>query len=319
MSDSPSGSEVVEEMSADEAASIMYGEPPTDDESEQLEPSDLDNVEEVSETGEDEVADVEAGATDSDDSKSGDVDDVVFDEPNDFVKYEYDEDKGLFEFKSEGKTVKANIEKLISSFNQERNYTKDKMEFAEEKKAFTEQARAEASKEFSGEQAKVAAIYGELKALHEKTEKEIDWDDLRQYDMPEYTRLKEEQTALKEALTKTQDDFIERQGEARKATEDREMKLLVDSMPEWQDKEVQSKDFELMTKGFNSLGFSDEERAQMLDHRAYKAAMYAQKYLDLVASSSKVKPKALSSKSLKTKRAPSSDKELTPEQIFYGS
>lgn len=318
MLDNPSGPNDMSEESIESIGSLFYG-----NDSEPSVPTEEPSSEVVTETETESAETDDASVSndqDVDADEDGDGEEVlVFDEPNDFVKYEHDEESGLYEFKADGKKVKANIEKLISNYGQVQNYTKDKMKLADERKGVFDEHKAKELETVRAEATKYQELSSKLESLMQDQEKEINWEELREYDTPEFLKQKELKSNREKALADAKAEFQERQQESRKQVVESEVSKLREAMPEWADEKVLAHDMTMINDAFDKMGFSKQEVTNIVDHRAYKVMLMAAKYMkasEKAAAAKEVKKVPRTVKGQQNKQPETEDMSLG--QILYG-
>lgn len=232
--------------------------------------------EEISEEAESEDSNVEE-ATNFDEDYSA---------PIDTIGYEYDQDSDTYSFKSNGKTVRANADKLIERFSQAENYTKDKMALSEERKQSQDQLVEERAA-LEGERSKISDLSTELEALIQVEEK-ID-PGLEEYDPSEFIRQTKAIDSRKTALGKAKLQLQEAQQQQYQAKVKTESDALLKALPQWSDQEVMTKDMETLNTYFADQGVTGQDIANLMDHRIYVMALDAAKYQAMQKNSAKVK------------------------------
>jgi hypothetical protein len=299
------------------AAQVLYGEKPEPIDEPTDDVESVDDVE-LESTQEEELSSADEGQ-EQDESDGEAVEEVVFDKPNQFVKYKFDPETKMFEFKSDGKVIKANPDELIARFNQVQNYTKDKMRLADERKGVFEAAKAKELEAVRAEAQRQQEITSKLESLIGESEQNIDWEELRQYDTAEYIKQKELLQQRKEALSKTREESQRQQLEARQKHVDSEVRKLVDSFPEWtQSEEVRKQDLQLIDEGFSALGFTKEEAESLIDHRIYKAALMVAKFNKASEKAKQTKDVKKIPHQIKSQKASETSEPLSYADILYG-
>jgi hypothetical protein len=290
-----------------EVVNTFYGE------QEPSEPTD-----EASEAYEEDDSEGDDSGVDDQPQDDPDEETLVFDKPNDFAKYEYDDDSGLYEFRSNGQKVKANIEKLINSFQADQKLNVELEKLSKAKKGEFEGTKQQELETLRSQAARFEEMSNTLESLIKDADEKIDWDELRQYDPPEYLKLKEQkekrESALKEAREGQTKKQQERQVEVRKI----EGAKLLDAIPEWSNVETRDKEIEEMRQYVFDNGFNQDEINQITDHRFWMLIRKASELEKI--KTTKIKEVKKVPKTTKSKRSPAkSDTEKTDEEIFYGS
>lgn len=198
------------------------------------------------------------------------------------------------------------------------DYTKKTMALAEERKALPKKIAEEKFSELTDS-------IQSLQSLIKETDEGIDWNELRENDIVEYTKQKELRekriSKINEAKQKAQIIL----NEQRQARLDDETQKLFDSIPEWVDSkgniksDVVKADFELIGKYAKKIGFTDEDIQHLDDHRVYKSLLAAAKYDQAQEKVNKKEPVNRVIKS-KTKQSNSlQEKTLSRAELFYGT
>ena len=264
---------------------------------------------------EEEVSEVEEDQPQADTEDEEEV--QVFDKPNDFAKYEYDDESGLYEFKSMGKKVKVNTETLINSFQADQKLNVELENLAKAKKGEFEGAKATELETLRNEASKFQELSTKLESLITDTDEKIDWDELRDIDPSEYLKQKELQQSRKDALASSNQ---ERQAKAQERQQDvitAEAQKLREAIPEWADKKIAVEEFKGLQDYTLSKGFVQEEVNLLSDHRFW--LMMKDSYeLHKIKSKTIEEVKTLPT-SVKSKRTPTTKKQesRSDADIFY--
>ena len=296
------------EVSAEEA---FYGkEEPSEPTQEAVEKGETEDLEDSEESEAD-------GQPQTDDDDSDEV--LVFDKPNDFAKYEYDEESGLYQFRSNGKTVKANIEKLINSFQADQKLNIELENLAKAKKGEFDTARQKEIEVLQSEAAKFKELSDRLESLVKDTDEKIDWDELRDLDPSEYLKQKELQAKRKEALESSRSENQRKAQERMSEVRAVEAQKLKESIPEWKDEKVMTKDVSVMRDHVFDLGFTQEEIDLISDHRFWLLIKDSSELKRIKTKEVKeVKKIPASTKSVRSS-TPKKAEERSLESIFYGN
>ena len=293
------------------AADVFYND------AEPSEPTVLAKEEEETETEtKEEASEVE---TDQPQAESEDDEEVqVFDKPNDFAKYEYDDESGLYEFKSMGKKVRVNTETLINSFQADQKLNVELENLAKAKKGEFEGAKATELTALKSETTKFQELSQKLESLITETDEKIDWDELRELDPSEYLKQKELQQERKDALATSNQERQVKAQERFNTAKDAEASKLIELVPEWTDEKVMLEDAKAIRSHAFDKGFSKEEVNVLLDHRFWLLVKDSQELATI--KSKKINEVKKLPTSVKSKRAPAAKKkdERSAADIFYG-
>lgn len=147
--------------------------------------------------------------------------------------------------------------------------------------AFTERETAFRAKEAEGLQALTAATEQLLTTI--EGEPQIDWKELERDDPLEYVRQKQKAIERREALgvgiarmRQAETEQAEAQAHQFGDFQRSEAKLAIEKMPTWKDPAVATKAMEQTTAWLKGIGFTEDELANLADHRfiigAFKAS-----------------------------------------------
>lgn len=258
----------------------------------------------------------EVGDDQPQDESDGDEEVEVFDKPNEFVKYELDEESGLYEFKSMGKKVKVNIDTLINNFQGNQKLNVELENLAKAKKGEFDSAKASQLEALKSESSKLNELSQKLESLIKDTDETTDWEDLRQYDMPEYTRQRELQQERKEALAKSNQERSVKIQERQKQVTVEETAKLRELIPEWKDEKVMMQDAQEMHA--HALTKFDQSELDVLHDHRFWLLLKDSKELASIKSKQIKEVKTLPT-STKSKRAITTKKpdERSAADIFY--
>jgi len=292
-------------------ADIFYGEPEPS-----VEPTEEPQEAETEEGAEESEEAAEEGQADDDTEDSDEVE--VYDEKSDFVKYEKTED-GLYEFKSNKKTVQVNLETLISNFQGVQKQNEEIQKIAEERKGVFEQAKQQEIDSIKAEAARYQEAALQLESLV-KEDSSVDWEDLKLSDPDEYIAKQElkqkREEALKGIREKAQAQQQAQLVEFRKV----ENQKLLDAMG-WKDDDAMKADIQRWEGYLKQNGFTEQELQSIADHRFYKLVDQASRnesYKTAEVTEIKNKPRVVR----KVKREKQPQKKQAPKttaEMFYGS
>lgn len=186
----------------------------------------------------------------------------------------------------DGKELQVTLEELRGGYLRQADYTRKTQAVSETRKqAETEAAAAREQRTHYQEQ------LGQLKqALERLTPPEPDWDTLRRENPNEYAikrlewndhqdRIRTVKAAEQQAAWEAQQDQA-KQLQTRMAEE--QDKLLT-AVPEWKDQTKAKAEIESLRSHAKAYGFSDEELAQVYDHRTVLLLRDAGRYRELQA------------------------------------
>jgi hypothetical protein len=148
-----------------------------------------------------------------------------------------------------------------------------------------------------------------LDALIGNEEAEVDWEELAEHDPSEYLRKQRAIEAKKAKLSEAKQ--AKQKQKQLKATE--ESQKLLSKLPTWSDPEVQKKEVNMTLRAMESVGYSNDDLDNEVDHRLYLLAVKAAKYDELQAKKPTVKKKV--AKAPKTVKAVKGKSKGRPTEI----
>jgi len=292
-------------------ADIFYGEPEPS-----VEPTEEPQEAETEEGAEESEEAAEEGQADDDTEDSDEVE--VYDEKSDFVKYEKTED-GLYEFKSNKKTVQVNLETLISNFQGVQKQNEEIQKIAEERKGVFEQAKQQEIDSIKAEAARYQEAALQLESLV-KEDSSVDWEDLKLSDPDEYIAKQELKQKREEALKGIHEKAKAQQQAQLVEFRKVENQKLLDAMG-WKDDDAMKADIQRWEGYLKQNGFTEQELQSIADHRFYKLVDQASRnesYKTAEVTEIKNKPRVVR----KVKREKQPQKKQAPKttaEMFYGS
>jgi hypothetical protein len=223
-------------------------------------PSDEDN----SDAGEPEPAE-EAGEPESEDSDDGEVDGE--DEEGDSDE---EPDEPSFTVKVDGQDVTVTLSELRAGYSRTADYTRKTQQLAQNRKALeTEAAQARQTREAYAHRLAVVE-----QAIVELTPQEPDWDRLRQENPTEYAVQFAEHQQRRQQLAAVRAEQERLTSQQRADYEQQlaqileiERQQLVAAIPEWVDEGTAADEKRQLLEYARGMGYSDEDLAQVYDHR----------------------------------------------------
>ena len=213
-----------------------------------------------------------------------DVEEIV---DNDEASSENEET--LYDITVNGNNQKVNLTELMKGYCRNQDYTKKTMDLSNQRKE-VESLQDNLKKEFEAVKSSRNQYAEQLKVLSQnlKQEDNIDWENLYQTDPAEYVKLKADSDRKKETLQLAQQEQMrinqEQRSEQEKVYNDyiaNERKILAKKLPVYADKE-KGAEFTKRLSGFaKENGYSDQEIAMMVDHRAVLLLADAYRYNQL--------------------------------------
>ena len=239
-----------------------------DDEDEEVE--DTDSDEDADESEEDEDADAD---DDLDDSEDEIEDDAEEDAGNDDEDEDSDETDTFTVFDEDGNEEQVTREEAKSRGLRQADYMRKTQAIAVERKALTDERAS-----LQTERAQAAVYLRTLEQAITATgpEETPDWDALKAESpekyavaMADHQRRQENLRAVHTEQQRLQHQMIETNAETMQEQATAENELLLAAIPEWSDSAVARKANEdLSDYAINTLGFTAEELAATIDHRA---------------------------------------------------
>ena len=213
-----------------------------------------------------------------------DVEEIV---DNDEASTESEET--LYDVTVNGNNQKVNLTELMQGYSRNQDYTKKTMDLSSQRKE-VESLQDNLKKEFEAVKSSRNQYAEQLKVLSQnlKQEDNIDWENLYNTDPAEYVKLKADSDRKKETLQLAQQEQMrinqEQRSEQEKVYNDyiaNERKILAKKLPVYADKE-KGAEFTKRLSGFaKENGYSDQEIAMMVDHRAVLLLADAYRYNQL--------------------------------------
>ena len=183
--------------------------------------------------------------------------------------------------KVDGEEVEVTEDELERGYSRQQDYTRKTMKLAEERKALEAEAQA-----VRVERSQYAERLEAMKTfLDQQMGAEPDWEALKASDPAEYAvkfadyqRQMTARNRVEAEQRKVHDQQMQDQQVQLQATIQAERERLFEALPDWKQPEVAKKEQEaLITYGTN-IGFTEDELANLYDHRAVlilnKARLY---------------------------------------------
>jgi hypothetical protein len=189
--------------------------------------------------------------------------------------------------KINGEEREVNLAELAKGYQLESDYRQKTMDLADNRRAFEEQTEA-AKNELSQRLQEATNMVATLEQSILGEYNNVDWNTLRATDPAEYAALQQDYNQRYQSLqqlkaqatgqaSQLQSEQIVKQEEARQRTLQKEAEALLDVIPEWKDSEVANKEKADMRNFLKSYKFTDDEIAQLADHRIVMMIRDAQK------------------------------------------
>lgn len=306
MLDDPSAESNAESVVS--AADVFYG-----DSEPSVAPTEEPEEVEITESQDEPEEAADEGRADEGDDGEEEIE--VYDEKKEFVKYSQTEE-GLYEFKSNGKTVQVDIDNLIDNFTGAQKQAAEIQKLAEAKKGVFEKAQQDQIELYKSEVAKVQEKALQLDALlKDEIDPNLKLDDPDEYIRQTELREKRQEALggiIEEAQKKQQEQLVE----ARKA----ENEKLLTAMG-WETDEALKEDFSRWQSYLKNVrGFTDEKIQAIGESDAWLIINDAAKYHEsLNAEVKEVKNKPRVVKVKRKSEPKKQEKPKTTAEVFYGS
>ena len=257
------------------------------------------------------------------------------DESEESAEDQEEEEEPLFTVTANGEEIEVTYDELLKGYSRQADYTKKTQDVAQQRKEY-EQAKQ-----------KYEASLPELQALKEQYSQalnynisnsmaglerfNIDWNALKEEDTEEYLVKREEfrqaQDQLRDfqARKQLEDGQLAHQNQEQyKAVVQRETQQLVSILPEWGDSDKRREMISSIRDYATSQGYTNEELANLVDHRALIMLMKAMQFdsvsqSDIKSKKIKNKPKVVRSGKGKSSKEDSSKKRAVQMKRLKGS
>jgi hypothetical protein len=217
------------------------------------------------------------------------MEDVDVEEIVDNEEASTESEETLYDVTVNGNNQKVNLNELMKGYSRESDYTKKTMDLSNQRKE-VESLQDNLKKEFEAVKSSRNQYAEQLKVLSQnlKQEDNIDWENLYNTDPAEYVKLKADSDRKKEALQLAQQEQMrinqEQRSEQEKVYNDyiaNERKILAKKLPVYADKEKSVEFTKRLSSFAKESGYSDQEIAMMVDHRAVLLLADAYRYNQL--------------------------------------
>jgi hypothetical protein len=249
-----------------------------------------DSAEDEDESEDSESEEEGEGESDESDDESDESDDEEQDEEEQDEDSEDEEEaqevdeKAVVTVKVDGKTEKLTLAELKKGYSRTKVFTQRTQEAAKLR------ADAEAlSRQLAEERAQLAQVAAALETQMKTVEPEPDWAKLREEDPVEWAvqrQIWSEKQAQRDRVKAVEQELLRRNTEAQQATLQstlaEERTKLLERIPEWKDEKKAAKEMKEIRQFMASVGFSEDEMAQIYDHRAVLVLRNAARLADMV-------------------------------------
>ena len=218
------------------------------------------------------------------------LEDLEVDEIVDNDEASTESEETLYDVTVNGNNQKVNLTELMKGYSRESDYTKKTMDLSNQRKE-VESLQDNLKKEFDAVKSSRNQYAEQLQVLTQnlqQQEQNIDWDNLYQTDPAEYVKLKAESDRKKETLNLAQQEQMRIQQEQRSEQEKvyndyiaKERKILAEKLPVYADKNKSAEFTKRLSSFAKESGYTDQEIAMMVDHRAVLLLADAYRYNQL--------------------------------------
>lgn len=274
-----------------------------------------EEVEETTDDVEEETDDVETeeDETESDESDEREADSEESEDPQFHSVKELAEALELSpeDFENQIKTTvkvngeerEVNLAELRKGYQLESDYRQKTMELADNRRIFEEQVQQKAS-ELNTRIQEATNMVATLEQSMLGEYNAVDWNTLRATDPAEYAALQADyqnryqsiqqmKAQANNASNQMQSEQTTKQEKARNALLQKEAEALLTVIPEWREPDVAKKEKGEMRDFLKSYKFSDDEIAQLADHRIVMMIRDAQKGQKVVTKADVAKKKVI--------------------------
>ena len=214
----------------------------------------------------------------------------------------------LYTVRVDGEDVEVTLDELSKGYSRQQDYTKKTQEIAEYRKHY-ENAIDQYGQEIAEIQANreqyvnalanmVQMEYGQLQQYQN-----VDWERLREEDQDQYLLKREEYRDIENRMQQTQANIQEETAKQQQEyqanfqhTLQEEYGKLVNILPQWENQQFRRTISNELRDFAKSKGFSNDEIAQLVDHRSILILLEAKAFEEGQATKKEVKAKKLKNK-----------------------
>ena len=257
------------------------------------------------------------------------------DESEESAEDQEEEEEPLFTVTANGEEIEVTYDELLKGYSRQADYTKKTQDVAQQRKEY-EQAKQQYEASLPElqalkEQYSQALNYNISNSMAGLERFNIDWNALKEEDREEYLVKREEfrqaQDQLRDYQARKQheDSQLAHQNQAQyKAVVQRETEQLVSILPEWGDSDKRREMISSIRDYATSQGYTNEELANLVDHRALIMLMKAMQFdsvsqSDIKSKKIKNKPKVVRSGKGKSSKENSNKKRAVQMKRLQGS
>jgi len=212
-------------------------------------------------------------------------DSVEVDEMDEEADDEYSEsDAATYRIIVDGKETQVPLDELISGYQKGSSFTQKSQALAEERKNF--EATAQAVRQ---ERESYSTVLQQLRQQMEAAaQPNIDWDTLERQDPVQWLKLKQLERdrhgqiqAVQEEQQRMQQLLQQQQQQELQQRLSHEQTLVLEKIPEWSDSDLQATELRQLIEFGKTIGYTDHELNEVIDHRAVITLRDAWRYNQL--------------------------------------
>ena len=229
-----------------------------------------DNQQEVSAETEAEVEPEESTEVDTEES----TDAEITTEEDEQIEEQEEPEEEYHAVKLDGQDYEVTLPELKDGYLRQSDYTKKTQALAESRKQL-EAAQEAAKQEQLRYQQNLDRLVSEQQSQQPQ---EPDWDQLYEADPLEWMKQKEDARSRKEKQAELQQEHMRMQQQQAQEQQaqmqeyiTQQHQTLIETIPEWKDPEVMKQEKSQIRQYAQSIGYSQEELANIYDHRAVLA------------------------------------------------
>lgn len=218
------------------------------------------------------------------------IEDLDVEEIDENQEAKLESEEELYDVTINGNKQKVTLDELLKGYSRESDYTKKTQDLGNQRKE-VDSMQENLKKELEAVKSSRNQYAEQLETLSKnlkQEEKNIDWDSLYESDPAEYVKQKAESDKRKEALQIAQQEQMrirQEQQEEQKQVYDNyianERKILTEKLPIYADKVKGPELTKNLSNFAKESGYSDQEIAMMVDHRAVLLLVDAYRYNQL--------------------------------------
>lgn len=198
-----------------------------------------------------------------------------------------EEQPELYTVKVAGEEVKVTLDEALKGYSREQDYTRKTQALAEETKA-EKAAIAAARDEYLGKLQTVERI---IEANQPRVDQSLRYTNPGEWSaqMQQHQQWAQQRQAVASETERLNAEQAQEQARERATLASQEAEKLLAALPEWKDPATAKAETEKLREYGQSIGFTEAELDDVLDHRAVRVLRDAMAYRDLKAKSGQVR------------------------------